>query len=260
MKNKSKKIMIILAIVIGLIIAGIVIPIIVKGDSNSAQGTQVLTGKTFTSDVAGVAVQGAMTNYGDAVFQNPVDAEGEDYIANIDLDDGYYESVQINAKPIYDRGVAAGATTHTGTYTFAANDTGSTKDLGVNHSYRYVNATNVYNKGKADGAASQAIGIGSSAGMPTAGTVYATPKYKKNMSSSGNNFVITTAGTYLICIAGHGDSYRHQVYLNGTAILTGGYTYNGTNWTTKSLKVNDKIYASANHGSAAHVELFLALL
>ena len=114
MKNKSKKIMVILVIVIGLIIASIVIPIIVKGGSNSAQNLQVLSGKAFTSDIAGVAVQGAMTNYGDAVFRNPVDAEGEDYIANVDLDDGYYKSVQINAKPIYDKGVAAGTASLTG--------------------------------------------------------------------------------------------------------------------------------------------------
>ena len=269
MKNRSKKIMVILAIVIVLIIASIVIPMIVKGGSSSAQKAQVLSGKTFTSDVAGVAVQGGMQNFGDAVLTKQVDAEGEDYIATIDLDDGYYESIQINAKPIYDAGVAEGtasltggnagashilkdktayvngklvtgsmatltssnfsgthsgtdagatskytvkstsagyvangttvnsisattspeiattsatgvqtinikpgyynkikvnqtnaynkgktdgATTHTGTYTFPANDTGETKDLGENHSYRYVNATNVYNKGKADGA------------------------------------------------------------------------------------------------------------
>ena len=108
MKNRSKKIMVILAIVIVLIIASIVIPMIVKGDNNSAQKAQVLSSKTFTSDVAGVAVQGGMQNFGDAVLTKQVDAEGEDYIATIDLDDGYYESVQINAKPIYDRGVAAG--------------------------------------------------------------------------------------------------------------------------------------------------------
>lgn len=40
---------------------------------------------------------------------------------------------------------------NSGTYTFASGDTGDTKDLGATNSYRYVNATNVYNKGKADG-------------------------------------------------------------------------------------------------------------
>ncbi len=40
---------------------------------------------------------------------------------------------------------------HDATYTFPANDTGGQKDLGELHKYRYVNATNVYAKGKADG-------------------------------------------------------------------------------------------------------------
>lgn len=39
------------------------------------------------------------------------------------------------------------------TYTFPANDTGGTKDLGAQNLYRYVNAANVYNKGYANGRA-----------------------------------------------------------------------------------------------------------
>ena len=42
----------------------------------------------------------------------------------------------------------------TGTYTFASGSTGSTVDLGAYNTYRYVNAVNVYNKGKADGTSS----------------------------------------------------------------------------------------------------------
>lgn len=42
--------------------------------------------------------------------------------------------------------------TNSGTYTFASGDTGGTKDLGVTNTYRYVNAANVYAKGKADAA------------------------------------------------------------------------------------------------------------
>ncbi len=38
----------------------------------------------------------------------------------------------------------------TGTYTFPVNSTGSTVDLGAKNTYRYVNATNVYEKGKSD--------------------------------------------------------------------------------------------------------------
>ena len=38
----------------------------------------------------------------------------------------------------------------TATYTFASGSTGSTVDLGATNNYRYINAINVYNKGKAD--------------------------------------------------------------------------------------------------------------
>lgn len=40
---------------------------------------------------------------------------------------------------------------NSGTYTYGSGSTGGTVDLGVNNTYRYVNAGNVYNKGKADG-------------------------------------------------------------------------------------------------------------
>jgi hypothetical protein len=40
---------------------------------------------------------------------------------------------------------------NSGTYTYPSGSTGGTVDLGVNNAYRYVNAGNVYNKGKADG-------------------------------------------------------------------------------------------------------------
>lgn len=43
---------------------------------------------------------------------------------------------------------AQAAHPHSGTYTFAANDTGETKDLGTTHGYRYVNASNVYTYGR----------------------------------------------------------------------------------------------------------------
>ena len=47
----------------------------------------------------------------------------------------------------------------TATYTFASGSTGSTVDLGANNNYRYINATNVYNKGKADGTASKRLEV-----------------------------------------------------------------------------------------------------
>jgi hypothetical protein len=47
--------------------------------------------------------------------------------------------------------VTANPNQNSTTYTYPANSTGGTVDMGVNNIYRYVNATNVYNKGKADG-------------------------------------------------------------------------------------------------------------
>jgi hypothetical protein len=40
---------------------------------------------------------------------------------------------------------------NTGTYTYPVGSTGSTVDMGDTNTYRYVNAENVYNKGKVDG-------------------------------------------------------------------------------------------------------------
>ena len=217
--NNSKKIFInIIAIVIAFIAGGIIMPIIVKGDNNTAQKAQVLSGKTFSTGSA-VAIVGQMQNFKGQIPEITATAADEDYIATIDLDDGYYESVKINAKPIYDRGVSAGATTHTGTYTFAANDTGSTKDLGVNHSYRYVNATNVYNKGKADGAS----------GKNTLSVANVT----SNSWVGGNNvnvsFSATSGYIYAVAFGGcTGDNSTTITVTGGT--LLGVYTNKTTDW------------------------------
>ncbi len=65
--------------------------------------------------------------------------------ATITPDSGKYLSkVTVNTNSV--------PNSNNGTYTFPVNDTGGTKDLGDTNSYRYVNAQNVYNKGKADGA------------------------------------------------------------------------------------------------------------
>lgn len=60
---------------------------------------------------------------------------------------------------------------NTETYTFPANDTGATKDLGVNNAYRYANAQNVYSKGVTDGRSGYIV-------KPTA---------TKNITGNGNN-------------------------------------------------------------------------
>lgn len=62
---------------------------------------------------------------------------------------GYYPNQGNDHCGIYTtEAVAQAIHRHTGTYTFAANDTGGTKDLGEFHGYRYVNANNVYYYGR----------------------------------------------------------------------------------------------------------------
>ena len=216
MKSKTEKMCInIVIVVVAFVAGGIIMPILVKGDNNTAGTSQVLSGKTFSTGSV-VGLTGAMQNFAGQIPEvtATVEAADEDYIATIDLDDGYYESVKINAKPIYDAGVTSGTNSLTGgnaaatqilkdktayvggklvtgtmvnngkvtqtinpgasytipagyhngegkvtanpnqnsgTYTYPANSTGGKTDMGVNNTNRYVDATNVYNKGKADG-------------------------------------------------------------------------------------------------------------
>ena len=73
--------------------------------------------------------------------------------ATVTPDSGKFLSkVTVNTTSVPNRYVNTNSVpnSNSGTYTFPANDTGGTKDLGAANSYRYVNAQNVYNKGKAD--------------------------------------------------------------------------------------------------------------
>jgi len=49
-------------------------------------------------------------------------------------------------------GTSSSLVEQTGTYTFPSGSTGATADMGAYNTNRYVNATNVYAKGKEDGA------------------------------------------------------------------------------------------------------------
>ena len=94
----------------------------------------VLSGKTF-ANANGDAYTGTMTNRG-AVSQtiNP----GGSYT----IPAGYHNgSGKVTANP----------NQNSGTYTYGSGSTGGTVDMGANNTYRYVNASNVYNKGKSDG-------------------------------------------------------------------------------------------------------------
>ena len=113
MKNKSKKIMIVLAIIILLGIISIVLPIIVNGGNNDAKTPQVLKGKTFTSELVGVAVQGTMKNFSDTLVTKTIAADKKG-VSTVALDPGYYDSIQIDASAVYDAGVTAGKNSLTG--------------------------------------------------------------------------------------------------------------------------------------------------
>ena len=80
---------------------------------------------------------------------------------------------------------------NSGTYTFPANDTGGTKDLGATNSYRYVNAENVYNKGKADGGS----------GKKTISVANITTK-DIDSSSSNVTFPATNGAVYAVAFGG----------------------------------------------------------
>ena len=92
------------------------------------------------------------------------------------------------------------------TYTYASGDTGGTKDLGATNNYRYVNASNVYNKGKQDGGGVAAVSLTTSSSQLYNKTI--TVKNSSNttiatitFNSSGKAFVtIPSAGVYTFTV------------------------------------------------------------
>ena len=217
MKNKSKKIILVLGITIVLITLGVVLPIIVKGDNNDAGASQVLSGKTFTNGSA-VGIVGTMKNF---AGQTPtvtatVEASDEDYIATIDLDDGYYESVKINAKAVYDAGVTTGENNIKSSL--------KTKSITTNGTY---NASS----DSASGYSSVTVNVSGSSVIKKVGSY--TGNQTINVSSyikSGdtvNNFIIEFLG----------NDAKTSEYGSGTSHATyGGYVYSFT--PSKSLSNN----------------------
>ena len=123
---------------------------ILKGNlgENAATSDKIL--KNYTAYVNGQLVTGTIEDRG-TLNWNPSES------TSLTIEPGYYSGGTISTENAYQAGyaagLAAGQTTHTTTYTYPANSTGGTVDLGINHTYRYVNAANVYAKGKADGQA-----------------------------------------------------------------------------------------------------------
>ena len=111
-------------------------------------------------------------------------------------------------------------TIHTKTYTFPANDTGGSKDLTADHEYRYVNATNVYNKGKADVHNSFATG----------GISYSVEEDRTG--STSYRVPSSAVRAYASCAFYNSFGYNNNtgkayMYLNGSSILGGAGFWNG---------------------------------
>ena len=107
MKKNSIRVATIFFIVTIFLIFSIIIPRIVNGDNNDATTTQVLANKTFTSDLAGVAVKGAMKDFSDTLVTKTLAADKKG-VSTITLDPGYYDSIQIDASAVYNAGYSAG--------------------------------------------------------------------------------------------------------------------------------------------------------
>ena len=102
-------------------------------------------------------------------------------------------------------------TTHTDTYTYPSGSTGGTYDMGVKHQYRYVNATNVYNKGKADG----------ESGKITPNYAYVTSKnYTVDASSYGQmTFSATSGAIYAVSYSGSDSADSSSITVSGGTLL-----------------------------------------
>ena len=87
----------------------------------------------------------------------------------------------------------------TATYTFASGSTGSTVDLGANNNYRYINATNVYNKGKADAGSGDQLYFWYFTGASQSPAGYWTKGIKNSTWTSFDYGVVTICDGYLYC-------------------------------------------------------------
>ena len=160
-------------------------------NTTAGAAAQVLAGYSVNSKSTCTNITGTMTNRG-AISQtiNP----GGSYT----IPAGYHNG---SGK------VTANANQNSGTYTFPANHTGTTVDMGVNNTYRYVNAANVYAKGKADGVSANVTTIQNSARQGTGTTM---------------TFSVTVGKTYLC--AEHGWFHPHASGTSGTVGWAGATT------------------------------------
>lgn len=106
----------------------------------------------------------------------------------------------------------------TGTYTYPANSTGGTYDMGTTNNLRYVNASNVYAKGKADGAASLSLTtivngvVGATTYTFTAAYKYIFAVAYDSVNEAQLGF--TGKGTRKIYVSGLENHLRFMIYQN----------------------------------------------
>ena len=123
MKKKTKaKIAIIGIIVLVLLAVGIVgVPNIIektevkvgeKADQEAGVA-QVLSGKTFTTTAAGVGAVGTLADYTNNL-QTATLAASQKGVSTIDIPDGYYTNIQVDASAVYNKGVTDGKAALTG--------------------------------------------------------------------------------------------------------------------------------------------------
>jgi hypothetical protein len=109
---------------------------------------------------------------------------------------------------------------NSGTYNFPTNDTGAKKDLGVTNTYRYVTATNVYNKGKADGRSfsTQNRSKALASGQTTFTFSFSTKVvgvYKTNCSGWYCGYVYSISGNNVIIYSNGSSGNSFTVYAYG---------------------------------------------
>ena len=108
---------------------------------------------------------------------------------------------------------------NSGTYSFPANDTGGTKDLGATNSYRYVNAENVYNKGKADGGSGK---------KPISVAQITSKNGAGNTSPYSVTFSASPGAVYAIAWGGKNGGFPSAFIVSGCTNLGGKYeAYDG---------------------------------
>ena len=137
-----------------------------------AQNGDVLYGKTYTNNSA-VGATGSMPNRGAATIVTPRDGTNQTIAQGYHNGSGYAK-------------VAAAS----GTRVLTSSETGST-DLGEYNSYRYVNAANVYNAGKA--AVANATNFFYSAIEDFTGSDYETWRKVATINSVPSGIIVITA-------------------------------------------------------------------